>query len=139
MVVSEGEKRRDVILVSRNPTPALAPATKQETASQPNREADQTSLSPLVWVGGATLTAGLVVGTLAGTNALAKASEADKNCPDKVCPPPYHATLDSLSTWSTVSTVGFVVAGAGLITMVLGFALPSKAPKLGFLRLYGSF
>jgi hypothetical protein len=138
LVISEGDKRKGVSLTFGNTSkPKRLPATlaKDDDVTQPERG----TLHPLVWAGGATLLAGSLLGTIAGGVALAKAGDVRNNCPNKTCPPPYHGTLDAVSTWSTISTTAFVVASAGLVALIVGFALPAKSTKVGFLRMQGTF
>lgn len=62
---------------------------------------------------------GIGVGAVTGALAMSKASSIDKACPDKQCPASEKSDLDSAKTLGTVSTVGFVVGGVGVIAGVV--------------------
>jgi hypothetical protein len=58
--------------------------------------------------------AGLLVGGISGVLALGKRSEVDKSalCPDSHCPRSMQGTVNSLNSFRTVSTIGFIAGGA---------------------------
>jgi hypothetical protein len=59
--------------------------------------------------------AGLVAGSITGLMAISRHGELQTRCPGGACPPEEQKTLDNYRTFSTVSTIGFIVAGAGAI------------------------
>ena len=61
---------------------------------------------------------------------ISRHGELQTSCPGGQCPPEQQHTLDSYRTFSTVSTIGFVVSGVGAIggTMLL---LTTPAPRDG--------
>lgn len=74
--------------------------------------------------------AGLGVGAAFGVMAINQADEVKAQCVNNVCPPSSQGTLDSSKTNGTISTVGFIVGGAGVATgIVLLLIAPSKKKK----------
>lgn len=60
--------------------------------------------------------AGVGVGTVFGVQALGAQTDLDAVCdPSRKCAPSARSDIDSLQTSSTISTVGFVVGGVGLV------------------------
>lgn len=89
-------------------------------------------LSPLVWVGVGTIGVGAIVGTITGAMSLSEAATVKQNCTttigDKtICRPPYTDNLSNASTFSTVSTIAFVVAAVGIPIVITGFVLSGKS------------
>lgn len=86
--------------------------------------------SPLVWIGFGTAVAGIAVGSVTGILALGRASDADRDCPNRACTDP--SALDRIDggrTLGTVSTIAFVVAGAGALVGVYGLVAVRPAPS----------
>jgi hypothetical protein len=85
------------------------------------------SYSPLLWVGLGVAAAGAAAGTITGLVSMGKASDAESGClPNNRCPPATHDALDGARTFATVSTIAFVVAGAGGATAVVALVLGKK-------------
>jgi hypothetical protein len=59
---------------------------------------------------------GAGVGTFFGLKALGTQSDLDSVCKEKSCPPTANDDISSLKTASTISTVGFIVGGVGLVS-----------------------
>ena len=59
--------------------------------------------------------AGLVVGSITGLVAIGKHGDLKDKCPDAKCPASAQSDVDSYKTMGTLSTVGFIVAGAGAV------------------------
>jgi hypothetical protein len=70
--------------------------------------------------------AGLVLGTVTGILALSKHSSLKDGCANGVCGPSQKSDLDAYYALANLSTVGFIVAGAGVAT---GTILLLTAPK----------
>jgi hypothetical protein len=74
-----------------------------------------------VTIGGIVVTSGgLVVGAIGGLVALAGSVSLNKNCVNSQCGPDYWDTLDSARAAALASTIGFSVAGAGVVLLVVG-------------------
>jgi hypothetical protein len=58
--------------------------------------------------------AGLAVGGVTGAMSLGKVSDLEQSCPSFRCPPEQQSDIDSAETLGTVSTIGFIVGGAGV-------------------------
>jgi hypothetical protein len=101
--------------------PAPAPAADGADAS------DETRTNPLVYVGAGVAAAGLVVGSITGIMAISSYSDAAPSCSaDNRCPLDVHDDIDAGQTAGTISTIAFVVAGAGAATAVIGLLMPVK-------------
>jgi hypothetical protein len=81
----------------------------------------KSGVSPLVYVGAGLGGVGVIVGGIFGGLALSKKSDLQDICPNKNCPS--GSSLGEARSFGTVSTVGFVVAGAGIGLMVTGLVL----------------
>ena len=85
-------------------------------------------ISPVTWVGLGVGVLGVGIGSVFGIIALGKASDVNAACKSMHCPPATKDTVDSGRTAATVSTVGFAVGAAGVITAAVGYFVLSK-PK----------
>lgn len=106
--------------------------------AEPARAAPSGGLGPLVWIGFGTALVSAAVGTVTGIVALDHASEADRDCPNRTCTDPEALDrIDTGRTMGTISTVAFVVAGAGAAVGVVGLVTggrrtdPSVALRVG--------
>lgn len=115
-----------------DPTPAPAAslvgsaptnATPPDAASPRGR-----STSPLVYAGLGTAAVGVVVGSFTGVLALSRASTVKSACVNKQCGPDNHDDLDGSRTMGTVSTIAFVVAGAGVVAAAVGWLTNGSDP-----------
>ena len=66
--------------------------------------------------------AGVAVGAITGILAFSKASDLERECPDKHCPLDAQGDRQSAVAISTVSTVAFVIGGIGIGTAVIALA-----------------
>jgi len=75
---------------------------------------------------------GVLVGSVTGVMSLTKSSSLKDQCPDNKCPeyntPSFQDQLSTAKTLGTVSTVSFVVGGAGILTGILTLVLAPKDP-----------
>jgi hypothetical protein len=74
--------------------------------------------------------AGVIAGSVFGLLSLGKKTTLDDACqPQKdTCPPSSQDDIDSMHTFATVSTVGFVVGGLGLGSGLLVLLTSKPAP-----------
>jgi len=136
--VADGEvKTVELPLVSKAAEPER-PAKKKKGSARAKSDASsgskdpgsRTTTSPLVWIGGGTAAAGVVVGTVTGLMAFSAHGEVTPRCDRGVqCPPETHADIDRGTMLGTVSTVAFVVAGIGAGVLVYGLLNPKVEPR----------
>lgn len=114
------------------------PASADPDASGDPAPAETKRTSPLVYAGFGAAAAFAVVGSITGLVAFSRASRAREGCDGSQCPPATHDDIESSKTYGTVSTVTFVLAGAGAVVGVIGLwsAAPDKPPaSAGHVRL----
>lgn len=98
--------------------------TKSE--AKPSTPADaKGSYSPLLWVGVGVAVVGAAAGTVTGLVSMGKTSDVESGCgANNKCPPSTHDALDGARSFATISTVSFIVAGAGaglaVVALVMG-------------------
>jgi hypothetical protein len=115
--LKEGEVREVEIAVE---PPSEAGATRAGLGRGPSEHA----LSPLVIPGFAVAAVGVGVGVVTGTLALSAKSDLTAGCAGSQCGPDQHDTLDRARLMGNVSTVAFVVAGAGALVGIYGLTHP---------------
>lgn len=76
--------------------------------------------SSLVWIGFGSAAAFGAIGAVTGVLAFSKASAAKDGCEGTRCPPATHDDVESSRTFGTISTVSFVLAGAGAVVGFIG-------------------
>ena len=99
-------------------------------------------LHPLVFIGFGVGAVGLLTGAATGIGALVTASTLKTDCPNMVCPSSSAGTIDTSKALGTVSTVAFIVGGAGVVAGIVGIVISKRppktawiAPQLGFLSI----
>lgn len=120
----------EIVLVPDPKQKATAPSPPPLVRrGPPGRKANSGLGRPLVWVGGVLSGVGaaaLIAGGATGAVAIGKKSDLDEVCRDKLCPDSSQSDIDSLSTFSKVSTamfvVGAVTGAVGVTFVVLGVA-----------------
>jgi hypothetical protein len=119
----------DIVLVPpREPAP-----TSSARAPEPREQ----RLSPLVIPGFAVAAVGLGVGTVTGILALSAKNDLTSSCVASRCGPDQYGTLDRGRTMGTVSTIAFIVGGAGAAVGIWGLTHPWTAtPRTGFVQPY---
>ncbi len=96
-------------------TPGPGLTTGPSTTPPPDRK---TNVLPFVAFGIGAV--GLGVGAVTGLIVGSKSSDLSKNCrSDGACPSSQDSTLSSANTMATVSTIGFIVGGAGVAAGVI--------------------
>jgi hypothetical protein len=125
--VLEGEQRSVVLRFSAVQPPPDVPGAGGAAGSinppEPPPEPAGHGPNTLAYVGFGVGGAGLLTGAVTGILTLSRASDLKKQCMGGVCSP--SAGLDTAQTLGTVSTVAFIVGGAGV---ALGFTALALAP-----------
>jgi hypothetical protein len=114
----------DKDLTAPAPPPQATPLATP-VASQPD-QAPHTGASPWPWVAFGVGGAGLGVGVVTGVLAIGKHSDLAKSC-TAGCGPAQQSELDSYHTMGLLSTIGFIVAGAGAAAGVTLLVVQPKA------------
>jgi hypothetical protein len=115
VVLEEGEVR---VLDVR-----LRPAS--EPAEEPMAEDDEPMvISPWVWVGVGVAGGATLLGAITGGASLAMAGDVKDQCSDDVCPAAAESDADTSVALAHVSTVSFIVAGAGAAFGVVALLWP---------------
>jgi hypothetical protein len=130
----EGENREVEVPVQppaateSGPTPPTH-GQPEPTGPKPEKKKGNTFGTVMLGLGGAAA----LIGLIGGGVALSKKGDLDDLCTDKICGRKDWSTLDSASTWGTVSTVSFVAAGLflgiGVISTLASSSSHGAAPK----------
>lgn len=121
---ADGKKGRaeiDVAAGERKGVSAAFDAPAQPTATR-------LALSPLVYAGFGVGAVGVLAGIGTGIGAFVTASDVKRECPNGLCPPSAHGTLDTSAALGTVSTIAFAVGGVGAAVGVVGLFLSKRVP-----------
>ncbi|AKT39950.1 hypothetical protein [Chondromyces crocatus] len=104
---------QDVHLTLASTTPEATPPRPEEAPLAPPRSGFPSKALGLtaLGVGGA----GIVLGGVTGIMALARHAALTEVCPGDVCPRQHEGARDTYRTLGTLSTVGFIVGGAGIV------------------------
>jgi hypothetical protein len=112
--------------------PIVTPKPRLEDDGEPT-----TRISPLTYIGFSIAGAGLALGTVTGILSLKKAHDFAAACEgyDFQCPPSLRDDYDSSRRYGNVSTVSFLVGGAGLALGIYGLlhrekVAPSPPPNI---------
>jgi hypothetical protein len=116
VVLAEGETKVIDIRLHAVPYVVIAEAPPSPTRRR------------LITTGIVAASVGTVVGAAAGLVAIHERGLLDDRCRNYKCPPSAYGALEDGPTWGTVSTVAFVVAGAGAALTILSLVL-LPAPK----------
>lgn len=126
VALTEGESAR----VEVAPGGAVAATTQAPPRADTAGAGKSGGTSPLVWIGFGTAIAGVTIGSVSGLLALERADNAKEACPENRCTDP--ADLDRVDggrTLGWISTISFVVAGAGAIVGIYGLVALKPAPN----------
>jgi hypothetical protein len=141
----EGEARQLEVAVPDAPAP-VSPVVAMSTVAPSVPQATAPSATPVkrppavgspivqnrttVYASFGLAATGLAVGTVAGLVAIAHKNDAAAQCVAGECPPSTYHDLDVASAASTVSDVGFAVAGLGAVVGVVALFVDHRpAPK----------
>ena len=82
---------------------------------------------------------GVGFGVAGGAIVASSTGSLDQSCANKVCPPAASAALERAKTWATVSTIGFVAAGALAATGITLLVVSPKTDGKQSLRAQATF
>ncbi len=137
VTVKEAEAKSIKIDLQKDPSipePTVAPVVTTPppattVAPPPPPAATSSSSRAPLYLSIAVTGAGVAVGTVFGVLALAKSNDLKTACnADKVCPKESQDTVDNGKTFGTVSTIGFIAGGVGLVGTVV-FLLTGHSEK----------
>jgi len=130
------EKEAKGVLVELPTIAAVTPIAKTTNEPPPSSAttpdaAPKKKFPVLSIVGFGVGVAGLAVGSVTGLMSLSKTSSLKDQCPNDQCPPAtyddptFQSDKSSAATLGTISTVAFIVGGAGVVVGIVGLVLPS--------------
>jgi len=131
--VAEKDKKDLTVTLEATSAPPPPPTQTEappEPPPPPPPEPKKT-MRTVMWIGFGVGGAGLVAGAITGFLTLSAKSSALNGCRDNRCPPSTFSDLDTASTMSTISTIGFIVAGVGAgvgVTALLIGDKPAATP-----------
>ncbi len=133
ITLKEGEMQ-DVALAPTYAEGAAAPpvGTPPARPAEPPPSGSSTGRT-LVVVGAVAAGVGIAAGSVTGVVALSKASSVKDECPDKARCTSSSAQSDYKTgrTMGTISTISFIVAGAGAGALLVGLLMPGSSPRAG--------
>jgi hypothetical protein len=152
VTIEAREGERQVVVLTYAPP---KPPPKSDEPSSPVAAAQPFDGTRVLVYGGLGLAAaGAIVGTVTGIITLSRASNLRDSCEGGRCPPEVHDDRASVTRMGNISTVAFIVAGAGVLTGTIGLLSAPRSSEIapapsalrmtpfigiGFLGLKGSF
>lgn len=126
VTVKEGEVRKIPIEI---PTSSAGPRRVLGDGPPPEEphEGRSGAATAMIYGGFGLAAVGAAVGAVTGAMTFSKASVLGPKCDNNKCAPSAKSDLDSANTLATVSTVGFIAAGAGVVLGVIGLVMPSSS------------
>lgn len=129
------EKSEDVTVAEKEAKTVTIDLAKKIVAPPPVDEPTPTTSSGgsstwkiVMWSGFAVGAVGVGVGSVTGIMAFGKTSDVEATCPTPTtCPRDQQSALDSARSMGTVSTIAFILGGAGIGVGVLGLVMSNKA------------
>ena len=132
--VAEKETKGVILELAADMAATPTPTPKPVEAPAPiEKPAEKKPFPVLAAVGFGVGIAGIAVGSVTGLMSLSKTSSLKDQCPNDQCPSgtfnsdSFQSDKSSASTLGTVSTISFIVGGAGIVVGVVGLVLPRKA------------
>ena len=112
------------------PAPVVVEKPKETSPIQPPPSTEKkTGLGALVIAGIGVTSAGLVLGAVGGLGAIFTKSDLETECgASSQCPSTSFGKLDAAHTEAVLSTIGFCVAGGGLVMLIVGL-VTHTSPK----------
>src|SRR5262249_1396671 len=130
VTLREAETQTVMLTLVANPSQSATVATTGPltTPETPTADTGTNKNSPTLHVGFGAGAAGLAVGTVAGLIHLSKVSKVKQDyCGGGTdCQPGFEEARDAAKPSATISTVGFIVGGAGVAAGVVGLLMPSR-------------
>jgi hypothetical protein len=139
--VAEKDSKTVTVELSAQQAAASAPtdnSSESETAPTPEQPAGRSGASKVLLFGGFGLAgAGAIAGTITGLLSISKTNsiKSSGQCNGNVCGTGIDSDYNSAKTMATISTVSFIVAGAGAVAGVVGLltgtgsSSPAAAPS----------
>jgi len=124
IIVSERESKTLTIDLSKK-TVAPPPVVEEPEPSSPG--SGKSTWKIVMWSGFAVGAVGVGIGSVTGIMAFSKTSDVESQCSGGSCPPRVSSDLDSSLSLGTVSTIAFIIGGAGIGVGVLGLVMSNKA------------
>ena len=129
---------REELVVANDTRPESPPAAPAKPPPAPIVVANEGSFHVPLFVTGAVVAGlGLVVGTSTGVVSLDLASSVDTRCDGTRCPADQRADVERATTLAHVSTVSFVVAGAGAALALIAVFVESPFTEAGLVVAVG--
>lgn len=105
---------------------APPPVVDEPEAATPSKPGSGWKI--VMWSGFAVGAVGVGVGSVTGIMAFSKTSDVEGKCPTPTtCPRAEQSNLDSARSMGTISTVMFIVGGAGIGVGILGLVMSNKS------------
>jgi len=118
------EKAGDAPPTGTGPAPVTNNTVEEHPVVLDSKKSSRKTLAYVAWgVGGA----GLVFGAITGLLAIGKHGDLADKCTGDKCPSAQKSDIDSYKTMGTLSTVGFIVAGAGVAVGTVFFLTAPKS------------
>jgi len=132
--INEGKQEEvDVTLVATEPPPGSEETAAQTPPPDETPPPPTTSHGPtvLTWAGIGLAGAGVAAGAVTGILSMSKKSSLQSQCSatGNVCPPSADGTYNAAYTFATISTIGFIAAGAGAAVAVVSLLVGHSAPS----------
>ncbi len=120
----------DLPTVAPTPPPVALNNTPPEQQKSIEPDHPKKKFPVISMIGFGVGVAGVAVGSVTGIMSLSKTSSLKDQCPNNQCPASvydsssFQSDKSSASTFGTVSTIAFIVGGAGVVVGVVGLFLP---------------